>query len=131
MEKDMEIEIKSVQTIDGKKESIQQTGIAHIERYEKGINLSWNIPNESLQYKMTILKNKILLNNQNQNMVFELGKRTKSTIQTQYGNLNMSITTKHMEVLEENKIIKKVHLVYEISIQETNTYQNEIEIIIK
>lgn len=127
----MEIEIKSVQTMDGKKETIQQKGTVAVEEYEKGTMLSWSIPNEPLQYRMTILENKILMKNQNQTMTFELGKTTRSMMQTQYGNLNVSITTKHMEVLEENEIIKKIHLIYEISIQETNTYQNEIEIIIK
>lgn len=127
----MEIEIKSVQTMDGKKETIQQTGTVTVEEYEKGTMLSWSIPGELLQYQMTILENKILMKNQNQVMTFELGKTTRSMMQTQYGNLNISITTKHMEVLKENEIIKKIHLIYEISIEETNTYQNEIEIKIK
>lgn len=127
----MEIEIKSVQTIDGKKEIIEQTGTVNIEEYEKGIVLLWEIPNEPLKYHMTILENKILLKNQNQSIIFELGKTTKGNIQTQYGNLNMSITTNHLEVIKENNLIKKIHLIYEISIEETNTYQNEIEIIIK
>lgn len=114
------------------KESQKTICVGKMTRYSKGTKIEVVKPDDTnIKYRITILKNKILLNNQNQNMVFELGKRTKSTIQTQYGNLNMSITTKHMEVLEENEIIKKVHLVYEISIQETNTYQNEIEIIIK
>lgn len=127
----MEIEIKSVQTMDGKKETIQQTGTVTVEEYEKGTMLFWSIPGEPLQYQMTILENKILMKNQNQMMAFELGKTTRSMMQTQYGNLNISITTKHMEVLKENEIIKKIHLIYEISIEETNTYQNEIEIKIK
>lgn len=127
----MEIEIKSVQTMDGKKETIQQKGTVTVEEYEKGTMLSWSIPGEPLQYQMTILENKILMKNQNQTMTFELGKTTKSSIQTQYGKLNMSITTKHMEAKKENGMIKAIHLIYEISIEETNTYQNEIEITIK
>lgn len=127
----MEIEIKSVQTMDGKKETIQQTGTVTVEEYEKGTMLSWSIPGEPLQYQMTILENKILMKNQNQTIIFELGKTTKSTVQTQYGNLNMIITTKHMETKKENGMIKAIHLIYEISIEETNTYQNEIEITIK
>lgn len=127
----MQIEIKSTQTIDGKKEIIEQKGMADMEEYEKGTILSWSIPNEPLQYQMIILKNKILMKNENQTMVFELGKTTKSMIQTQYGTLNMNITTNHIEVIQQKDMIKKIHLMYEISIEGANTYQNEIKITIK
>lgn len=127
----MEIEIKSVQTIDGKKESIKQIGIAAIENYEKGTIISWTVPDEPLNFNMTVLQNKILLKNQNQNMTFELGKTTKGIIKTQYGNLNMEITTNAMEVIKENYFIKRIYIDYEISIESTKSYQNEIEITIK
>ncbi len=127
----MEIEIKSVQTMDGRKESIKQRGMVTIEKHEKGTILLWRIPKEPLQYHMTILENKILMKNQNQAMTFELGKTTKGMIQTEYGNLNMSILTNYMEVIKEKDTIKKVHLKYEISIEETQSYENEIEITIK
>lgn len=127
----MEIEINAVQTMDGKKESITQIGTGKIENYEKGTILSWKIPNEPLQYHMTILENKILLKNQNQTMTFELGKTTKSRIQTQYGRFDISVITNHIEVIRENNIIQRIYLVYEISIEGTNSYQNEIEIRIK
>lgn len=127
----MEIEIKSVQTIDGKKESIKQIGIAAIENYEKGTIISWTVPDEPLNFNMTILQNKILLKNQNQNMTFELEKTTKGIIKTQYGNLNMEITTNAMEVIKENDFIKRIYIDYEISIESTKSYQNEIEMTIK
>lgn len=127
----MEIEIKSVQTIDGKKECIKQNGIVTIENHEKGTILSWSIPQEPLNFHMTILQNKILLKNQNQNMTFELGKTTKSVIQTQYGSLNMNITTNKMEVIKENDFVKRIYIDYGISIEGTKSYKNEIEITIK
>ena len=50
------------------------------------------------------------MKNENQTMVFELGKTTKSMIQTQYGTLNMKITTNHIEVIQQKDMIKKIHL---------------------
>ncbi len=127
----MQIKIKSVQIIDGKKEEINQIGTGSIEEYEKGSILSWSIPEEPLQYQMTILENKILIKNQNQKMIFELGKTTKGELQAGYGKLSISITTNHMEIKKENTHIKNIFLDYEISIQETTNYENKIEITIQ
>lgn len=127
----IKIETKTTQTIDGKKEIINQTGTGNIKNYEKGIILSWNVPEENISFQMTILENKILLKNENQNMIFELGKTTKSILQTQYGNLSMYITTKYMDITKENKMLKKIDLVYDIKIDDVEPYENKIEINIK
>ncbi|MBO5479544.1 MAG: DUF1934 domain-containing protein [Clostridia bacterium] len=126
----VKIETKTIQTIEGKQEIIKQSGNGTIEKYEKGTILSWDVVEENLHFKMTILENKILLKNQTQNMIFELGKTTKSQIQTQHGNLNLNITTKHIEIVKD-KQIKKIHLIYDIQIENMDSYENEIEINIK
>lgn len=127
----VEIETKTIQTIDGKKEVIKQKGKGILQNYDKGTVLSWDIIEEKLHFQMTILENKILLKNQNQNMIFELGKTTKSNLNTQYGNLNMNITTKHIQILKEDKTIKRIELIYEIEIEDTIKYENKIEISVK
>lgn len=83
------------------------------------------------QYQMTILENKILLKKQNQLMVFELGRTTSSELQTQYGNINMKITTNHIEVIKEKEKIQKIMLHYDITLEGTTKYQNQIEIVVK
>lgn len=127
----VKIETKTTQTIDGKKEVIEQTGKGTLQNYDKGIVLSWDVIEEKLHFQMTILENKILLKNQNQNMVFELEKTTKSNLHTQYGELNMNITTKHIEMVKEEEMIKRIELIYEIEIEDTIKYENKIEISVK
>lgn len=127
----IKVETKTIQTIDGKKEIILQSGNGTIENYEKGIVLSWDVLEENLHFQMTILEDKIILKKQNQNMIFELGKTTKSILQTQYGNLNMYITTNNIDIEKNNTIINKIELVYDIQIDEMKPYENRIEIVVK
>ena len=122
----MEIEIKSTQI-----DTILQKGIANIKQCEKGILLSWEIVEEGLHFQMILLQDKILLKNPEQKMTFELGKTTKSMLQTPYGNLEMQITTKHMEIIKQNENISKIILQYQIKIEDTSGYENQIEITIK
>lgn len=127
----MEIEVKSTQIIDRQKETILQKGVASIKQCEKGTLLLWDILDEGLHVQMILLQNKILLKKPNQNMTFELGKTTKSMLQTPYGNLEMQITTKHMEIIKQNENISKIILYYQIEIENTSGYENQIEITIR
>lgn len=127
----IKVETKTIQTIDGKKEIILQSGNGTIENYEKGIVLSWDVLEENLHFQMTILEDKIILKKQNQNMIFELGKTTKSILQTQYGNLNMYITTNNIDIEKNNTVINRIELVYDIQIDEMKPYENRIEIVVK
>ncbi len=125
------VETKTTQIIDEKEEMIIQKGTGTIQNYEKGTILSWEIPNESSHFQMTILSNKILLKKQNQNMIFELGKINRSSLQTPYGNLTMNITTNQIEIVKEKEMIRKIKLIYDIQIEDTMKYQNKIEIELK
>jgi uncharacterized beta-barrel protein YwiB (DUF1934 family) len=127
----VKIEIISKQIIDEKEEQIIQNGIGEINKFEKGSLLVWDIPKEKLHCQMTILHNKILLKKQNQNMVFELSRTTNSILQTQYGVLNMNITTKNIEISTKNGNINYIKLEYEIEIQDYKKYKNMVEIKIK
>lgn len=125
------VEVKSIQVIDEKEDIMVLQGSGSIEDYEKGTILTWKIPKEKLEFKMTILEDKILLKKQNQNMIFELGKTTKSSMQTPYGNIIMDIITNHIEVVKQEQTIQKILLEYDISMEEKIKYQNKIEIVIK
>lgn len=102
-----------------------------MKKYQKGIVLSWEIPKEEKHFHMTILQDKILLKKQGQDMVFELEKTTKSTMNTVYGNINMYITTNKMKVLKQGEKIKKIVLEYQIELENSTAYQNQLELIIK
>ena len=43
----------------------------------------------------------------------------------------MSITTKDFQIFKEKERIKKIDLIYDITIGDTASYENKVEIIIK
>lgn len=124
----MKIEIKSEQIIDDKKETMIQKGIGKVEEHAKGTVITWKTIEDNQTYQMTILENKILLKKPNQAMIFEKDKKTKSELQTPYGVLSMNLTTTHMEIIGQNEQIQKIVLHYEIELDGTKPYQNQIEI---
>ena len=122
------VETKTEQIIDGQKQIIQQKGNGCLVIHEKGSILSWNVEEEKQAFKMTILENKIILKTNNQTRIFELGKETKSVLQTQYGNMNMNITTHQIQIIKEKEEIKEINMEYDIEIQYTIEYENKIKI---
>jgi uncharacterized beta-barrel protein YwiB (DUF1934 family) len=127
----VKVETRTIQVIDGKEETIIQNGVGEINKFEKGSILLWQVPKENLHFKMTILDDKVLLKKQDQDMVFELNRTTKSVLQTQYGELDMNITTTGIEVVCENEQIKEIRLWYNIEIENLTKYENKIEIKIR
>mgnify|MGYP001032294620 CR=1 FL=1 len=122
------VETKTEQIIDGEKHVIEQKGKGTFEIHEKGSVLSWKVKEEKQEFKMTILENKIILKTNNGTRNFELGKTTKSFILTEYGNMDMNITTHKIEIIKEKEPISKIKLKYDIELQETMKYLNIIEI---
>ena len=80
---------------------------------------------------MIILQDKIILEKQDQNMIFELAKTTKSTMHTPYGDIHMNIITNQIKILKQEEHIKKIILHYIIELENSIPYQNQLEIIIK
>ena len=124
------VETKTEQIIDGQKHVIEQKGNGTYEIHEKGYFLTWTIVEEKQEFKMTILENKILLKTNNQIRTFELGRTTSSILQTEYGNMNMNITTHQIQIIKEKQELKEVNMEYDIKIQDSIKYPNKIKITI-
>ncbi len=125
----MQVELYTKQFYEDHKEEEKAIYNGQLKIALKGSVLEfWN---SEIKYQMTILSNKILLKKQNQTMIFEQGKTTKSTLQTPCGNLNMKITTTQIEIIKQNEQIQKIVLHYEIELENTKPYQNQIEVTIK
>lgn len=124
------VETKTEQIIDGQKQVIEQKGNGTFEIHEKGSVLSWNIIQEKQGFEMTILENKILLKTNNQTRIFELGRTTSSILQTEYGNMDMNITTHKIEIIKEKEQLKEINMEYDIQIQDIIKYPNKIKITI-
>jgi uncharacterized beta-barrel protein YwiB (DUF1934 family) len=124
----VEVEVKSTQIIDEKENIIKQNGIGEINKFENGSILVWDVKEEVLHFQMTILKEKILLKKQEQNMIFDLKRTTKSILTTQYGILSMDITTKNIDITMKEELIKKIRIEYNIEIENITKYKNIVEI---
>ncbi|MCI8482322.1 MAG: DUF1934 domain-containing protein [Clostridia bacterium] len=126
----MKIEIKATQTIDYHSEITIQKGKGTIKQYKKGVVIFGEMA-EGNSFQMTILEDKILLKKQNQTMIFKIGSTTKSIQQTPYGNLNMKITTKQIKVTKQQDTLYQILLCYNIQLENTEPYENKIEITLK
>lgn len=122
----MQVELYTEQIYEDHNQSEKLLYQGNISTAQRGSILEfWNSDNK---YKMTILENKILLKTNNQTRIFELGRTTSSILQTEYGNMNMNITTHQIEITKQKEQISKIRLEYDIEIQETMKYLNIIEI---
>ena len=122
----MQIELYTKQFYEDHKEEEKTIYKGQLKTALKGSILEfWNV---ETKYQMTILENKILLKKPNQTMTFEKGKKTRTELQTPYGNVCMNLTTTHMEIIGQNEQIQKIILHYEIELDGTKPYQNQIEI---
>lgn len=126
---EIEVVVNSSQIIEDitDKQNIKCKGT--IQKFEKGTILEFG--NEEHFFKMTLLNEKILLNRNNQKMIFEIGKITKSVLQTEYGMIDIEIITKKIEITENEDTIEQLILEYEIKLQDTIQYLNKVEMIIK
>lgn len=120
------VELKSVQTIEKQEEKQIVKTKGEIKTLEKGTIIEF--VDKKIKYKIIILQEKIILNKNNEQMIFEIDKTTKSNIKTQYGDINIIIYTKNIEIKKENGKIVDILLNYQIKLEEQISYQNKVEI---
>lgn len=120
------VELKSVQTIEKQEEKQIVKTKGEIKTLEKGTIIEF--VDKKIKYKIIILQEKIILNKNNEQMIFEIDKTTKSNIKTQYGDINIIIYTKNIEIKKENGKIIDILLNYQIKLEEQISYQNKVEI---
>lgn len=123
---EIEVIVNSTQIIQDvtDKQSIKCKGT--IKRLEKGTVLEFS--NEEISFKMVLLKEKIILNRNNQKMIFELGKTTKSILETEYGIINIEVLTKQIKIKEKKDKISEILLEYKIILESKIEYLNTVKI---
>ena len=109
------VELKSVQTIEKQEEKQMVKTKGEIKTLEKGTIIEF--VDKKIKYKIIILQEKIILNKNNEQMIFEIDKTTKSNIKTQYGDINIIIYTKNIEIKKENGKIIDILLNYQIKVE--------------
>lgn len=121
----IKVELNAVQTMEEQieKQCVKCDGT--IKKLQKGTVIEFK--SEEMSYQIVVLKNKILIDRNNQRMIFELDKKTNTILETEYGKINMQINTNKMEVIKE-ECITYILLSYEIELEEQISYQNDIEL---
>lgn len=129
----VEVEINSKQIFENTTDGENNKCEGQITYHNKGAILEFTekYEDQELKFKMTILNNKIITVRNNQNMIFDLQNKNNTTLNTPYGILNMTITTKKIEVIREENKIKEIHLGYDIELENGMQYYNIVDINIK
>lgn len=83
---------------------------------------------QELKFKMTILEEKIITKRNGQDMIFDLKNKNRSILTTPYGEINLVITTKKIQISKSNNEIKQIYLEYEIELESGEKYDNIVEI---
>lgn len=124
------VEIKATQIFEDKIDTEKNICIGEINYYDKGAILEFVEKHEEqqLKFKMTILEDKIITDRNNQKMIFDLKNKNHTQLTTPYGDMQMDITTKKIEIKNDYKNIKEINLEYEIELENKVKYMNKVEI---
>ena len=77
---------------------------------------------------MTILEEKIITKRNGQDMIFDLKNKNKSKLVTPYGDINLEVTTKKIQISKQASQIKQIYLEYEIELENGERYDNIVKI---
>lgn len=129
----VEIEINSKQIFEDSTDGESNKCEGVIVYHNKGAVLEFTekYEDQELKFKMTILENKIITLRNNQKMIFDLQNKNKTTLNTPYGEFNMTIITKKIDIVKIENEIKQIHLGYDIELENGVKYYNIVDIIIK
>ncbi len=124
------VEINSRQIFKNHKESETHKCQGEINYHNNGTVLEFTekYEEQELKFKMTILENKVITDRNGQAMIFDLENKNHSILVTPYGNINLEVTTKKIEISRQENQIKQIYLEYEIELENGEKYDNVVEI---
>lgn len=126
----MKIKIKSEQIFEDRKECEEHTCEAEMRYLENETQLTFTekYEQQELDFKITILNNKVIINRQNQTMILDYEKDDNCILETPYGSMNMTVHTQDIQIEKKEKLIQKIILKYNIILQNQMQYDNIITI---
>lgn len=81
---------------------------------------------EEIQFKLVITEDKIISVRNGQQMIFDLENEDHIKYETPQGSIPMSVNTQQIQVTRENNVITQIRLLYTITMQEQQSYSNEV-----
>lgn len=124
------VEITSSQIFKDHKESETHKCLGKITYHNNGTVLEFTekYEQQELEFKMTILEEKIITKRNGQDMIFDLKNKSKSKVVTPYGEINLEVNTKKIQISKQANEIKQIYLEYEIQLENGERYDNVVEI---
>lgn len=100
------VEITSKQIFKDHEESETHKCLGEITYHNNGTVLEFTekYEEQELEFKMTILEEKIITKRNGQDMIFDLSNKSKSKLVTPYGEINLEVNTKKFKY--QNRIVK-------------------------
>ena len=101
-----------------------------IEYLKNGTILAFveKIEQQELHFKMTLLKDKVMIDRQNQTMTFDYQKDDNCEVATPYGNLKMTVHTTKIQITKQEEKIEQILLEYDICLENGMQYANRVTI---
>lgn len=126
----VKVKIKSEQLFKEHKEQEEHQCEGKIEYLKNGTILEFveKIEQQELHFKMTILKEKIMIDRQNQTMTLDKKKDDNCEIATPYGNMKMTVHTTNMQITKQEETIQQILLEYDICLENGMKYGNRVTI---
>ena len=120
--------IKSEQIFDDHKEQEEHICDGEIQYLKNGIVLEFveKFEQQELHFKMNILKEKVIINRQNQAMILDYNKDDNCKVATPYGIMKMKVHTTNIKITNKQELIQELLLEYDISLENNIQYGNRV-----
>ncbi len=124
------VEITSKQIFIDHEEGESHKCLGEITYHNNGTVLEFTekYEEQELEFKMTILEEKVITDRNGQRMIFDLQNKNQSVLTTPYGEIELVITTKKIQISKFDNEIKQIYLEYEIELENSEKYNNIVEI---
>lgn len=126
----VKVKIKSEQLFEEHKEQEEHQCEGTIEYLKNGTILEFveKIEQQELHFKMTLLKEKIVIDRQNQTMTLDYQRDDNCEVATPYGNMKMTVHTTNIQITKQEEKIKQILLEYNICLENGMKYGNRVTI---
>lgn len=126
----VKVKIKSEQIFQEHKEQEEHQCEGTITYLKNGVILEFveKIEQQELHFKMTLLKEKIIIERQGQTMTLDYQKDDNCEVATPYGNMNMTVHTTKMQIIKHEETIQQILLEYDICLENGMKYANRVTI---
>ena len=126
----VKVKIKAEQIFEDRKDQEENNCEGEIEYLQNGTILKFTekFEEQELNFKMTILANKIIIDRQNQTMTLDYQKDDNCQINTPYGTMDMVVHTEEIQINKKEDLIQTILLKYLITLENQMKYENIVTI---